>query len=74
VIGKIDKGGRADRDEDVGAQARAALPVLALGPYQGAEHERDQQADQRVEKIIKLKGLDELHGAHLGRAAACNAK
>ena len=61
MIGEIDEGGGADRHQNVGPQARAALPVLAFGADQRAQHKRDEQADQGVEEIVKLKGLDELH-------------
>jgi hypothetical protein len=55
VVGEIDESGGADRDENIGAQARAALPVLAFGANQRAEHERSKQANEGVEEVEELK-------------------
>jgi hypothetical protein len=61
VICEIDERRCPDGDKDVGSQTRATLAILPLGADQGSEHEGRQQADQRVEEIIKLEGLDEAH-------------
>ncbi len=61
MIGEIDEGGGAHRHQHIGAQPGAALPVLPLGADQRAEHEGREQADQRVEKIEELEGVQELH-------------
>jgi hypothetical protein len=55
VLADVHKSGSAHRHQHMGAQAAAALAVLALGPDQGAEHERRGQADQRVEEVVELE-------------------
>jgi len=61
MIGEIDEGRCAHRDQHIGAQAGAALPVLPLGADQGAEHEGREQADQCVKEIIELERMQESH-------------
>src|SRR6202012_114478 len=63
MIGEIDESCCTYRHQHVGAQPGAALPILPLGTDQRAQHEGREQADQRVEKIIELEGMDEFHGA-----------
>ena len=58
---EIDEGGRADRDQYIGAQTGGALPVLPLGADQRAEHERREQADQRVDEIGDLECREKPH-------------
>ena len=61
AVGKIDEGRSPDADQHIGAQAGAALAILPLGADQGAQHEGDEQADQRIEEIVELESMDELH-------------
>src|SRR5262249_28580562 len=62
AVGEIDKGRRANADQHVGAQTGAALAVLPFGADQRAQHEGDEQADERIEEIVELERMDELHG------------
>jgi hypothetical protein len=61
MVGEVNEGGGPDRDEDIGPQPRAALPVLALGADQRAKQERNQQADERIDEIEQLECVQESH-------------
>ncbi|CAH1654633.1 hypothetical protein CHELA17_20882 [Chelatococcus asaccharovorans] len=58
---EIDKGCGTHRDENIGAQARAALPVLPLDADQRAEEEGAEQTHKGVEQRGKIESLYELH-------------
>jgi hypothetical protein len=45
----------------MGTQAAATLPVLPLGSDRGAEYEGGEQAEQVVEKLGQLEGIQERH-------------
>ena len=62
AVCKIDKRGSADRDQHIGSQTGAVLAILPFGTDQRSQHEGGQQTDQRVEKVIELKSLNETHG------------
>jgi hypothetical protein len=52
---------RADRDQDMGPQSAAALPLLALRPNKAAEHKRGEETDKRIEEIADSEGVQEGH-------------
>jgi hypothetical protein len=52
---------RADGDEDIGSQTGASLAILPFGPDQRSKDKGGHETDQRVEKVVKLKRLDEPH-------------
>jgi hypothetical protein len=66
----VDKGGGADGHESIGPQPTGALPVLPFGPDQSAQHERSNQADQRIEKVGGRKIAE---GGHL-KVPSCIVK
>ena len=70
MVGEIDERSGADRDQDIGSQARAALPVLALGANQRSEHERDHQADEGIEEIERQERVQESLRTGLGARSA----
>ena len=61
MICEIDERRCADGDEDIGSQAGTSLAILPFGPDQRSEHKGGHETDQGVEKIVKLKRLNEPH-------------
>src|SRR5580658_7636873 len=45
---------RADRDKNIGAQARAALAILPLGADRGGEHEGERDMQGKAEKLAEI--------------------
>ena len=58
---EIDKGGRTHGDQYIGPQTGGPLPVLPLGADQGAENERRDEADQRIDEIGALECREKPH-------------
>jgi hypothetical protein len=68
TVGDVHEDRRTDGHQHVGAQARRALPVLALKPNDSSKDKGGDQAHRCVGGRREVDVLDGLQGAPLGRS------